>query len=190
MRKLALLLLSATVFCFGQEVQTEKVKVELPDHALYSAFFRNILALEDAAAKHDKAGRKGDEVRTYYQNLLGLTPAEAATLKQVAQDYSDAVHKLDIRAKEIIDQARAPYPNHGLPVGAKPPAVPEELRQLNVRKAEIAIEQKQSLQRNFSQESFQHLDLYVQNSFSKQVTVRRLPAPGSTGGQGKAKPIQ
>src|SRR5258708_5640126 len=81
MSKTFLLVLVLAISLQGQTKRESAEATPLPAHVVYGSFFSHLLALEDAAAEHDKAGRKGDEVRAYYQNAMKLSGAEAATMK-------------------------------------------------------------------------------------------------------------
>jgi hypothetical protein len=126
--KASLVLLSLFVSLLSAQGASQPIASaeRLPAHLVYGAFFRHVLALEEAAVEHDKAGRNGDEVRAYYQNALNLTDTEAVAMKHIARDCGDAIHELDIKARRVIDAAWASYPGHRVPVEAKPPAVPEQ----------------------------------------------------------------
>jgi hypothetical protein len=141
---------------------------------VYQAFFNHIVALESAAVEHDKAGRKGDEVRAYYQKLLKLTDVEAADLKRVATDYQNALHDLEAKAKSVVEAAWAPYPNHRVPLGAKVPEMPEELNQLERERVDMINAHAKLLEALLDPATFKRVDNYVQNVLAKQVTISRI----------------
>ena len=174
---IAVLMLGGTLLGQGTRQTTPEdaaTAEQLTMHVVYGAFFRHVLALEDAAIEHDKAGRKGSEVRAYYQTAMKLTDAEAATVKRVAAQCQAGVHELDISARKVINAAWAPYPDHRVPVGEKPPAVPEELRRLDRERIETIEAHIKELEIALGPVAYQKINNQVRNVFAKQMSVTSI----------------
>ncbi len=146
-------------------------------HIIYGAFFRHVLALEDAAVQHDKEGRNGNEVRAYYQNVMKLTDAEAATVKKIARDCQNAADELEVKARKVIDAAWAPYPGHRVPVGVKPPALPDELRQLERERIETIKTYVQKMETALGPATFRKVDAHVQRVLAKRISIVPIAPP-------------
>jgi len=151
----------------------------LPADVVYQAFFGHVVALENAAAEHDKNGRKGSEVRAYYQQAVKLTNREATDLKRIADACGGAVHALDVRAQKIIEAAWASHPDRKLPIGAKAPAPPPELAKLDLERIDTVNAHMQKLRDALGPDSFRKLDGYVQNNFARQIQVVPVVPPGA-----------
>jgi hypothetical protein len=147
----------------------------IPQYVLYRFFFHHLAALDQLAAQRDQVGR-GNAWRTHEQRTIGLTDAEAQSMKQVALDCTQAVVELDTKLKAAITDMRAQYPSaQTLPVEAR-----ASLRQLQDQRAQIINAHVEQLRSLLGDASFHKMDAYVHTRF--QVTRTPVPAPAKTPG--------
>lgn len=133
--------------------------------------------MEEAALEHDRAGRKGNEVRGYYQGEMRLTDEAAKRMKQIAADCNEAIRKLDLQVQEIVRKAWEPYRARGVPAGETPPAAPLELFEIDRKKVETIAEFTKKLEDDLGPRSFQRVDTYLQKTFSKQISTTPVVPP-------------
>jgi len=145
----------------------------VPDHVLYSIFFRQIANLDQAANKMDSEGKNGNELRTHVQRAAGLQESEGVILKQVAADCNKALRDNEAQAREIITRMHAQYPK-GAYLKLAPPA---ELVQLDEDRKQIVNEHITQLRTALDEPSFARLDGYMRSLI--KTTVTELPAARS-----------
>lgn len=118
----------------------------------------------------DLQGKDGNELRNYYQTILNLAPAEAASIKQYAATCVMSIQQLDQQAQTIVQQIRAAYPTGAiLSSNTVPPADPR-LVQLTGQRDAVTNTAIANLQAALSSTTFQKLDTYIRTQFARQVS--------------------
>ena len=145
--------------------------------ALYRAFFRHLAFLDQQADALDAQGKDGSALRNFYQNAIGLTVEEAAVLKQAGGACVTAVQQTDQAAQQLIQAARAKFPDRKVPSAAALPKPPAELGLLNKQRDDVSNLWIANLRASLGPASFQKLDTYVQTRFVRQVSSVAVPNP-------------
>jgi hypothetical protein len=138
---------------------------DVPIHVLYRLFFRDVAALDAAAAKSDAAGLAGgDEARAWFQTSLFLTPAQASALKQSASDCNQALDRHQQKAQPAIDAARA---QNASSTGSVPP----QLAALEQERIAISSTCMQNLHTALGDRKFKDIDVFVRTRFAGRVSA-------------------
>lgn len=148
-----------------------------PDYVLYRQFFRHHSALKERAAEVERQGRSGQALRSYYKNKVGLEDRQANALDDVAAECDREVTRLDAEAKQIIDAARARYPNGVVPAGQSIPPAPPELRKMQVERNMIVMRACQQLREKLGAHGFQQVDDYLKLNFARNLQPSQLRSP-------------
>jgi len=75
---------------------------DLPAHQFYQIVFRLVLGMEELANDADRQGLPGHELRTHYQEAIGLSDPEALLLRRIAAESQWLMAKEDERSREFI----------------------------------------------------------------------------------------
>lgn len=175
-RFLALALISAST-AFAQTLPpptpaqpTQAQASPVPTPVLYRFFFRRLATLDATATNLDSQGKNGNDLRNYYQTLLGLTAAETALLKQNGATCVTAVQQLDQQAQAIIQEARAALPGGALTSASALPPPDPRLEQLTQQRDAVTNSQIQNLQATLAAATFSRIDNYVKTQLASQVS--------------------
>ena len=151
----------------------------VPPRVLYRLFFRHVIFVERQADRAEKRGENADKLRRYFEISAGLTPEEAAALKEIARDCDTAVRETDEKARLIIAQFHAQYPPGKVSSNDVPPP-PPELEALQEEKDSLVLKHRDTLKTSLGEERFRLLDGYVQHLFAGKVTMKMVNPPQST----------
>jgi hypothetical protein len=147
--------------------------VSAPIHILYRLFFRDVAALDAAAAKSDAAGLAGgNEARGWFQTSLFLTPAQASALKQSARDCNQALDQHQQKAQPVIDAVRAQAAS-----SASTGSVPPQLAALEQERTAISNTCMQNLHTALGDRKFTDIDVFVRTRFAERVSA--IAPPGA-----------
>jgi hypothetical protein len=135
--------------------------------------------VERQADRAEKRGENADKLRRYFEIDAGLTPGEAATLKEIARDADAGVREIDEKARLIIAQFHAQYPPGKVSASELPPP-PPELEALQEEKDSLVLKHRDTLKTSLGEERFRLLDGYVQHLFAGKVTMKVVNPPQST----------
>ena len=144
-----------------------------PIYVLYRLFFRDIAAMDAAAAKSDAAGQPGGTLaRGWYQSILLLTAADAATLKQSASQCNQALDQLQQTAQPAIAAVQAQ-----LTVLSPTAAPPPQLVALEQQHTAVSNTCIQNLHSALSDKKFTDIDVFVRTKFAQKVSS--VPPPNA-----------
>ena len=121
---------------------------------------------------------------SFYEERLGLKPEQFARLDDIVSQYIEQTHTLDERARQIINEYRAQFPNAELPKpkptppvkkrfggidwGEKqfegPPVPPAELVELQARKNKLVLEMKEKLKKSLGDAEFTKFEVAVRRN--------------------------
>ncbi len=138
----------------------------VPAAVLYRLYFQHLETLDAFAARLEAAGREGGAWRTHEQQAVGLSEEDGASLKQVAHDCLQAVRAVDARAKDVATSFRAANPNGAFRTLPPPP----ELAELQDEQTATLSGCMDRLRTALGEDTFQHLDSYIQTRFGASVT--------------------
>ncbi len=113
---------------------------QIPLPLLYRQFLAYQNHLDRVGAALDKQGKNGSDFRDHFQQKLGFTDAQFASIRETGLRLESELREEDAKAKNVIDAARAQYPKvFGRRTDAPPP--PPELTGLQKERDGI-IEQE------------------------------------------------
>jgi hypothetical protein len=129
--------------------------------------------MDAAAARSDATGHpSGEQARGWYQSILFLTSAEAATLKQIAADCNQS---LDQFQQTMVQPAIATVQSQQPPFSASAP--PPQLVALEQQRTAISNTCIQNLQTALGNRKFRDIDVFVRTKFAQKVS--HLPPPNA-----------
>ena len=148
---------------------------------IYGHFFTLVATIERDADDADKKGdkTKSEKLHKHFQQKLGLTDKDAASLKAHAKAADNAVRQQDAKAHDIIDKIRKKTPGGRLAPGEKPPAVPQELVDLQAGRDRMITDQIDGLHRDLGVDAFNKVDTLAKAQFAqaKPAASRKTLAP-------------
>ena len=174
----------ALLLCGSIAAESQRPPLQPPaptPKQVYGHFFNLVAAVErdadDADKKGDKA--KAKTLHTHFQKKLGLTDQDAATLKSHASAADDAVRKQDAKAHDVIDRIRKKTPGGKLAPGEKPPAVPQELLNLQTGRDRMITDHIAGLQHDLGGDAFTRIDTFAKTLYpqTKHIAPRKPIAP-------------
>jgi hypothetical protein len=150
---------------------------DIPQYAVYRQLFRHFVFLKEKAAEKEQHAEDGSSLRTFYKRKANLDDKQAQALDRIATETDDAVTKLDEKAKKIIDDIRARYPDGKLPAGQQPPPMPEELKAMQKQRIETILAGRDRLRQALGEQEFQRFDQYVQQNIAGRMKPIDLNRP-------------
>jgi hypothetical protein len=144
----------------GVATQTET----LPIPMLYRHLFHHIVALNKKADEAQLKGEDGLKYKSFYQNRAQLNDTQATKLSDIAKTCDQQVALLDEQAQQIIEAARAAYPQGKLLPGQAPPPPPTELKLLQERRTAIILQAYDQLREAFGEEAFNRFHQFVKEA--------------------------
>jgi hypothetical protein len=157
----------------------------LPQRIVYRQLFKNVVFLDQQADLADQGGKDGSPYRNFYQSHASLTSAEAAALKQAANNASTAVQAVETEIQTQIKLLRPqlagvkPSPQHPL-------VTPPILKTLQAQKDAAILNQVAELQAAMGANRFQQFDSTIQALLAPHITVATMGPPQSPASLGKA----
>jgi len=149
---------------------------------IYEQMFRHYATLQSRAQAAEREGKDGSALRTFYQREAKLTGQQASQLDAVASDCINELERLDARAKQVVDEARARTPGGQLKKGEMPPAPPAELSDLQQQREMKVLQAREQLHTGFGDAEFARFDGFVQRTVAANMKSsapgdHRLPQP-------------
>lgn len=145
----------------------------IPLRVVYRQLFHHYAALQKKAAELESQGKNGATVRHYYKRQAKLSDKLDRELERIAAKTDKEVERLDKRAKEVIDNYRAQFPNGEMKKGETLPPAPPELQTLQEERNRAVLAGRDELRKVFGEEEFKRFDEFVQqNVASKMKPVR------------------
>lgn len=129
--------------------------------------------MDAAAAKSDAAGQPGGSLaRGWYQSILLLTDADAATLKRSASQCNQALDQHQQTAQPAIAAVQAQ-----LTVLSPTAPPPPQLVALEQQRTAISNTCIQNLQAALGNKKFRDIDVFVRTKFAQKVSS--VPPPNA-----------
>jgi hypothetical protein len=177
MLKYTLALAIPIVLLGAEPIPVTRSRTPPPQHLVYRALFRHVAHLDEAAAKEDAAGRNGDSLRSYYKHSAALSDRDEASLKRIATECNNVVRALDQKSQQIILRVRSSYPNGRLMSRSALPALPQELKDLQVQRDGLIKGHIDRLKQALGDEASLKFDEFVQDKFAPHVTIVSVVSP-------------
>jgi hypothetical protein len=133
--------LASAAFCQGPEV---KPMAQVPDYAMYDAFFFRVMALDQQADKLAAQGKDGSFTRSTVQRQASLTIQEESALKAIAADWSAKSLALAKAAQE-----------------ARAAGNSQQAQDVQEQRKQMTADHISQIQSAFGPARFRHLDGYV-----------------------------
>lgn len=131
--------------------------------------------MQSRAQAAEREGKDGSTLRTFYQREAKLTGQQASQLDAAASDCINELERLDARAKQVIDEARARIPGGQLKKGEMPPSPPAELSNLQQQREAKVLQARNQLHARFGNAEFARFDGFVQRTIAANL---KSSAPG------------
>lgn len=186
------LAIMAVVIVYGRG-QVQKLKADkranppqaFSQEQIYEQMFRHYIALRRKADAAEQAGQESASIRSLYKRQAKITDAQANQLDAIATDCVSQLEKLDARAKQVIDQARAQVPGGQLKKGEEPPPPPAELKALQRARDAKVLEAVNKLRSQLGESEFARFDEFVKRTIAGSM---KSSAPGDR--QLPVRPLQ
>lgn len=151
------------------------------------------VAMQEQAERQQREGKPAPSLVRVFAAQAGLSAAETETLDRVTATLRNRVTPLDLRARAIIQAARAKYPGGRLPQGVTPPEPPAELAELQRQREADVGAAVQELDRELGPAGRNKFQEYMERTFLKQIksfpvqTPLDIGLPGNPAGSHSSK---
>jgi hypothetical protein len=146
----------------------------IPEHVVYWQLFHEVVSLNRKADELEKRGEDGSKYRLHYKQSATLSDEQTERLNEIANDCFAQVMEQDHKAHEIIDAARAQFPNGKLEAGQTPPAPPEELMEMQKERNAIILKARDRLGEALGNSEFDRFNVFVKETIAPRIS-RILP---------------
>lgn len=136
---------------------------------IYEQMFRHYAALQNQAQAAEHEGKDGSALRSFYRREAKLTDQQDSQLNAIASDCVNELERLDARAKQVIDEARARTPGGQLKKGEMPPDPPAELSDLQQQREAKVLQARDKLHTGFGDAEFARFDGFVQQTVAANM---------------------
>jgi len=143
---------------------------------LYRFFLGYQLHLDQKADELKAQGRKGEDLRTHFQHVLGFRSSEFTVIHDSAVRLDQRLKAKDAEIRDAIKAARAAAPKGPFPKGTPLPSPPQRLTELFTERQALIAEEVGSLRKKLPAEDVSKLDQFLQRDFAPAVTVGNLPS--------------
>jgi hypothetical protein len=138
---------------------------------LYGAFFDLVVELQKQAAELELSGERGESLRGYVRDQANLNDYEDRKMAEIAANCVEEMSRQDARALAVIQQFRSQFPGGKVPVGAKLPPPPPELRVLQEGRNQIILDARNKLRDELGQTGFDKVARFAERNISLKVKV-------------------
>lgn len=132
--------------------------------------------LDAAAAALQAQGKDGNWLRNHFQEKLGFSDQQFASVRQTAVRLAEELKAQDAKAKAIIDAIHAQYPRTITDPSQLPP-VPLELIALQKGRDAIVAQEIANLKTALGASAASKLDSFLEHNFAPTVTVKFIGPP-------------
>lgn len=164
----------------GHAASDQSKPVSLPH--LYWHFLIYQHQLDQLAIEHERQGKDGAWLHSYLQTKLAMSDAEFQPIRESANRLNSGITDLNAKAKPLMFAAQAARSKGGATV---PDAQDyrAKLTEMTGQREALINKEIEALNEALGPEMARRLQNYVQNTFSKSVSMVHM-----TPGQGKGQP--
>lgn len=144
-----------------------------PEQVVYSAFFHFVVDLQEQADELESEGKKSESLRGYVQMQAGLNDEEAQKLSEIALACVEEVSQQDAKALRLIRRFQSQFPGGKIPVGAKIPPPPLELKVLQDERDQIILAARTRLATTLGETGFDKLAKFAE----RRIAFMPQPVP-------------
>jgi DNA-nicking Smr family endonuclease len=137
--------------------------------------------LDQLAIEHEKKGKDGSWLRSYLQTKLSMTSEEFQPIRESADRLDSAITALNAKAKADVSALNASRSTEGVS-SWNAHHYRHKLKKLTAQREAAINKEIDTLNAALSPEAAQKLQNYIQNTFSKNVSIVHV-TPGQ--GQGR-----
>jgi oligoendopeptidase F len=136
--------------------------------------------LDQLAIEHEKHGKDGGWLHSYLQNKLSITDDEFQPIRESADRLDSAIASLNTKAKADVAAYNAARSKEGT---SSPDAhhYRHKLKELTAQREAAINKEIDTLNTTLSPEAAQKLQNYIQNTFSKNVSIAHVNAAQGEG---------
>lgn len=143
---------------------------------LYRHFLAYQLHLERKADDLKKVGRDGEDFRTHFQKVLGFSTPEFNKIHLAALDLDTKLATNDKAIALAVAAFRATLPKQPFSESNPLPPPPAALDTLFKQRDSLVQEEIDALHKSLSDAEVKKLEIFLQQDFSRAVTVDAAPA--------------
>jgi hypothetical protein len=136
--------------------------------------------LDQLAVEHEKQGKDGAWLRSYLQTKLSMTAEEFQPIRASADRLDSAITALNAKAKADVSALNASRTTEGVS-SWNAQHYRHKLKKLTTQREAVINKEIDTLNSDLSPEVAQKLQNYIQNTFSKNVSIMRLTPGQATG---------
>lgn len=148
-------------------VQTPKIPIQIT----YLFLFKRVIALDKKASEAESKRKDGSDYRHHFRDKAKITEEQNAALFKISKDCFAEVSKKDDKAKRIIDDARAKYPEGKVKKGDSLPPPPAELAVLQQERDAIILEYINRLRESFGAADFAKFQQFLDRDITSRITT-------------------
>ena len=126
--------------------------------------------LDQLASQHEAQGKDGRWLGSYLQTRLSMTDQEFAPIRESADRLDAAIAALNAQAKAVVSTVNASRTKESVP-SANKQHYRRALKKLTAQREAAINAEIERLNTSLTPEAAQALQSYVQNTFSKNVSV-------------------
>lgn len=138
----------------------------IPDQVLYDSLFRMDVSFRRKALEQELTGQPVTSFKTYFKDSANLTDEENEILRQTAIDFVQEIVPIDTQARQITANFREQYLYGEVPAGGEVAPPPAELGDLQNRRNEIVLRQRDKLSDLLGKAAFEKLDEFIHKDFA------------------------
>jgi hypothetical protein len=147
--------------------------IVIPQHIIYGQLFNHVEVLKEKTIESQLQGQNTSWTNNFLQKT-GLNSTELSEFNRIENDCIQKIRILDTQAEQIIDNARAQFPNGRLENGQKPPPPPAQLHELQRQKNEAILKAKDEIKHLLGDVRFNSFDSFVQKEIGKIIKPMKI----------------
>lgn len=144
------------------EIESNVLNSQTPDYIFYDMFFNMVKSFDSAA---ERRGANGRIWREHIRRKTGFSDQQMIVVRQVTNEFHNAVRPIHQQAMQIINQRRAAR------AGRQPPFTPSlELQTLQLQRNTVALTFRDRLQNLLGSEAIARLRQTIQQNYGVPQT--------------------
>jgi len=142
---------------------------EVPEYVLYEQTFRLIVTFRKKAEEQKAMSEEVTPLADYFQNEAKLNDEQTSQLQDIASKFVEELAVIDAQAKVIIENIRARIPKGQPTIDKKLLEPPDELKALQKKREELALNYRDRLRDLFGEEQFQKFGNFMQQKMASSI---------------------
>lgn len=133
----------------------------VPDHVIYDALFERVVSVKKKIRELQNQRRIPQKPTFALQKEAQFNETQAGALEEIALACKEEVMRQDEKARAIIFEYRAQFPDGKIPKGVTPPPPPPELKIMWEERNAIILRARDRLRAALGEQTFHRFDQHV-----------------------------